>query len=842
MPAKTSGGFLVSLLGHLFPWRNRSFAILLLFLSLPLGFAHPAFGQNSTNVSTLVFPPNNAVNVDTSKPFGWTLVSGADAYYLYIGTTAGMKDVYDSGELAVTTIRVPGLVSGKQYYVRLWTKYGGVWRYVDSTFTAGTGIAFLLYPQENASNIDPYVTFRWTSISEAQAFYLYVGTSVGAKDAYDSGSTNQTSLLVTSLSANTQYYVRLWTEISGIWQYVDSAFCTGTGIAQLIRPPDNAVDVDPQLPFSWTVVADAQAYYLYVGSSVGAKDVYDSGHTLDTNRKVPGLRAGQKYYVRLWTEKASVWSYVDSTFQTGTGIARLIYPQDKATGVDPNLTLTWSTVPDAITHYLYVGTTPGGKDVGDSGETMANSWPVSSLVAGKTYYVRMWTKKSSGWVYADSSFVTGTGIGTLIYPADKAVDVDVTVAFSWTSISDAQVYYLYVGSALGAKDVYDGGETTATSAAVTGLVSGTQYYVRIWTKKAGAWNYRDSTFQAGSGNARLSYPQDDAVNVDPYVPFTWNAVPNVGAYYLYVGSTPGAKDVFNSGEVNATSIPVWGLVPGQNYFARLWTKKNGRWYVSDTTFQTAPDNLPDQANFYPTIQNLTAQVRGMTDGPTNNPLVGSLLTSQVASRGTTKATCLDYATVLAELLYQNRISARLRVTTFNGTSFDAHTTVEYHDPFWGKWAVADPTFGVTYFDDAKHQGQSVEDISQYVLTRQFSTIGVKPVTSYGTYFLTSYYMDPVLLYLNVVPPNGSLADIPNNPPDDFPILQTQNAVVGVAGVYLFRFSNQLEKATISNSGALLQVQPEDSTTWSASVYLSDGWLFVSVPPDLQVFTLKRALF
>src|SRR5947209_6703499 len=753
MPAKTSGGFLMALLGHLFqPWRSRDFAILVLFLSLPLGFAPPAFGQNPTNVSTLVFPPNNAVNVDPSKPFGWTLVSGADAYYLYVGTTAGMKDVYDSGELAVTTIRVPGLVSGKQYYVRLWTRYGGVWRYVDSAFTAGTGIAFLLYPQENATYIDPYVTFRWTSLSEAQAFYLYVGTSVGAKDAYDSGSTNQTSLLVTSLSANTQYYVRLWTEISGIWKYVDSTFRTGTGIARLIQPQDNAVDVDPHLPFSWTAVADAQAYYLYVGSSMGAKDVYDSGHTLNTNGKVPGLRTGQKYYVRLWT------------------------------------------------------------------------------------------KKSSGWLVAESDLVTGRGIGTLIYPADKAVDVDITVAFSWTSILDAQVYYLYVGSARGAKDVYDGGETTVTSAAVTGLVSGTQYYVRLWTKKAGAWNYRDSTFQAGSGIARLSYPQDDAVNVDPYVPFTWNAVPNVGAYYLYVGSTPGAKDVFNSGEVSNTSIPVWGLVPGQNYFARLWTKKNARWYISDTTFQTAPGNLPDQTNFYQTVQNLTAQVRGMTEGPTNKPLAGSPLTSQVASRGITNATCLDYATVLTELLYQNHISARLRVITFNGTSFDAHTLTEYYDPFWGKWAVADPTFGVTYSDDATRRGQSVEDISQYVLSRQFSSIAVRPVTSYGTYFLTNYYMDPVLLYLNVVPPNGSLADIANNPPDDFPTLQTENVVVGVSGVYLFRFSNQLETATISNSGTLLQVQPEDSTTWSASVYLSDGWSFVSAPQDLQIFTLRRVLF
>src|SRR5207245_4338922 len=162
------------------------------------------------------------------------------------------------------------------------------WRYVDSAVPGGTGIAFLLYPQENATYIDPYVTFRWTSLSEAQAFYLYVGTSVGAKDAYDSGSTNQSSLLVTSLSANTQYYVRLWTEISGIWKYVDSTFRTGTGIGRLIQPQDNAVDVDPHLPFSWTAVADAQAYYRYVGSSIGEAELYYRGNKLYRNGKLPG--------------------------------------------------------------------------------------------------------------------------------------------------------------------------------------------------------------------------------------------------------------------------------------------------------------------------------------------------------------------------------------------------------------------------------------------------------------------------------------------------------------------------------------------------------------------------
>src|SRR5437879_12243363 len=62
-------------------------------------------------------------------------------------------------------------------------------------------------------------------------------------------------------------------------------------------------------------------------------------------------RRHTRYIGDLSSDVCSSDLYVDSTFYTGTGIARLIYPQDKATAVDPNLTLSWSTVPDAITYY-----------------------------------------------------------------------------------------------------------------------------------------------------------------------------------------------------------------------------------------------------------------------------------------------------------------------------------------------------------------------------------------------------------------------------------------------------------------------------------------------------------
>src|ERR1051326_7015903 len=248
-------------------------------------------------------------------------------------------------------------------------------------------------------------------------------------------------------------------------------------------------------------------------------------------------------------------------------VASLSSPPDAATNVDPLTTFSWDSVSNALAYFVYVGSAKGLSDVYGSGEITATTVTVR-LQPQTHYFVRLWTKESSGWFFTDTTFSTGTGIARLISPKDGATNVDPVSRLSWSSVTDAQAYFVYVGSAPGLMDVYGSGEIPSTSVAVPNLQPNTRYFVRMWTKKKEGWYFADTTFSTGSGIARLITPQDGALNVDPFSKLTWNTVVDAQAYFVYVGSAQGLADVYGSGEITATSVAVSNLQPATHYFVR----------------------------------------------------------------------------------------------------------------------------------------------------------------------------------------------------------------------------------------------------------------------------------
>src|SRR2546430_10624008 len=109
--------------------RHASFVLTFLLLQ-----AIAASAQSSL-VATVTSPQDTATQVDPTVQFTWTGVPGAQAYYLYVGSAAGLKDAYDSGEIASTALTVR-LALGTKYYVRLYTKINNGWQYApDISFT-----------------------------------------------------------------------------------------------------------------------------------------------------------------------------------------------------------------------------------------------------------------------------------------------------------------------------------------------------------------------------------------------------------------------------------------------------------------------------------------------------------------------------------------------------------------------------------------------------------------------------------------------------------------------------------------------------------------------------------
>ena len=65
--------------------------------------------------------------------------------------------------------------------------------------------------------------------------------------------------------------------------------------------------------------------------------------------------------------------------------------------------------------------------------------------------------------------------------------------------------------------------------------------------------------------------------------FTWTTITNAEAYLLTVGTEPGAKDVVDSGELQATSFEAAKLPAGRPLYVSVWTRANGVWNGTSST-------------------------------------------------------------------------------------------------------------------------------------------------------------------------------------------------------------------------------------------------------------------
>lgn len=148
-------------------------------------------------------------------------------WWLYIGSTQGAKDLYESFDLgANTSLLVSGLpTDGRTLYVRLWYRIGGLWQFTDAQFTSATLAPPIMKSPDPGSTLNSFIVpFLWASNEyTVSKWWLYVGSTIGARDIHNSGDLGASLVhLVTVLPTDGRtFYVRLWYHSSGIWHFVD---------------------------------------------------------------------------------------------------------------------------------------------------------------------------------------------------------------------------------------------------------------------------------------------------------------------------------------------------------------------------------------------------------------------------------------------------------------------------------------------------------------------------------------------------------------------------------------------------------------------------------------------
>jgi hypothetical protein len=261
--------------------------------------------------ATMLTPVPGSTLSGGSVQFTWTSGTSVTQYSLWIGTTPGG---YDVGNVIVTassyTATVPG--SGATLYVRLWSLMGGVWQYIDYTYTEASFQAAMISPAPGSTLPGAAVTFTWTAGTGVTQYSLWFGSTPGGTDV-GNVIVAGTSYAATVPGKGTTLYVRLWSLIGGAWQYIDYTYTEASFLAAMTGPVPGSTLPGTAIAFTWTAGTGVTQYSLWLGSTLGGHDL---GNVLvDVTSYMVNLPAtSTTLYVRLWSLVGGVWQFIDYTY------------------------------------------------------------------------------------------------------------------------------------------------------------------------------------------------------------------------------------------------------------------------------------------------------------------------------------------------------------------------------------------------------------------------------------------------------------------------------------------------------------------------------------------------
>jgi hypothetical protein len=116
---------------------------------------------------------------------------------------------------------VPG--KGTALYVRLWSLIGGAWQYIDYTYTEASFLAAMTGPVPGSTLPGTAIAFTWTAGTGVTQYSLWLGSTLGGHDL-GNVLVDVTSYMVNLPATSTTLYVRLWSLVGGVWQFIDYTY------------------------------------------------------------------------------------------------------------------------------------------------------------------------------------------------------------------------------------------------------------------------------------------------------------------------------------------------------------------------------------------------------------------------------------------------------------------------------------------------------------------------------------------------------------------------------------------------------------------------------------------
>lgn len=313
-----------------------------------------------------------------------------------------------------------------------------------------------------------------------------------------------------------------------------------------------------QLPtFSWTPIADAVSYDVELIQVGGANNPLIQQTVAGTSLNATSTLSIGRYrtWVRATLSNGTKTQWKSDVFQvnTPTTIDAIDFH-----GTVQTPTFTWAAVQGATEYRVFLSNrTTGGAAVFNDVVSGTSYTPASNLNFGR-YLI--WVRPigldgyEGAWSISEDYYVGPT----LLAPVNPTLDS--TPQFSWSSISGAATYHLFVtgpGGVLINEPSLTGTSYTPTTDLPTGDF-------RWWIKpstasgQGGAW----SPVERFSTGGRTTVVSHSGTTTESIPELSWGAVPGAQSYEIYVSKDGEPGALYRQAGLTGTSYPSQALADG----------------------------------------------------------------------------------------------------------------------------------------------------------------------------------------------------------------------------------------------------------------------------------------
>ncbi|MFC1707001.1 S8 family serine peptidase, partial [Planctomycetota bacterium] len=539
--------------------------------------------------AALLSPTENTTFTSSTLELTWEDV-GAAGYWISVGSMAGWRDLYDRSEGMVAAATIAGApTDGRKLYVRLYSQIGAVWPYHDYVFTAHSAATATLTSPANGSTLtSPNLQLTWSDTG-ANQYHVRVGSNPGWQDLHEVPVGTATVTTITGLPTDGRtLHVRLFSRLGYAWFHNDYSFTAhSAATATLTSPASGSTLTSASMDAAWNDTG-ANEYHVRVGSNPGWRDLHDGSFGTATATTITGLPAdGRTLYFQLFSRIGNVWSHNDYSFTAhSAATATLTSPTNGSTLTSASLELAWDDT-GANQYHVWVGSSPGWRDLHDGTAGTATAATITGLpVDGRTLHVRLHSRVANVWSHNEYSFTAYSAtLATLLSPTNGSTLTSTSLDLTWND-ARANQYHVWVGSNLGWHDFYGSSSGTATATTVTGLpADGRTLHVRLFSKIGNAWSHNDYSFTAHAATkATLLSPTNGSTLASTSLELTWNDA-RANQYWVYVGTTSGWRDLYDSSLGTATATTITGIpADGRALHVRLLSRIGNVWSHNDYSF------------------------------------------------------------------------------------------------------------------------------------------------------------------------------------------------------------------------------------------------------------------